>query len=297
MLLPKNMPEQFQQIPHETLHLDEFQRWMVAVVTNFGNDSEAWNSEAATAEISHERARGNILPSKTLNEYERVGIYRRMYFLRMRDALEIDFPSVLHFLGKARFEAVMEEYFTKYPSNSYTLNDTGTRFPAFVRSSLLPDNEFIAELAELELAISNVMEAQETPPISAEKIAAIPPDAWNEARFTPVDAFALHQFAYPVHEYLCAFEEETSDFPLIELRSNYVYIHRSEFRTKHFALNAEEYHLLQLLTQGTPLGEAFAAIQQRIINENNELEELLPRITTRFQEWMTIGIFADIRVS
>lgn len=293
------MPEQFQQIPHEALHLDEFQRWMVAVVTNFGNDHEAWTSEAATAELSHERALGTILPSKTLNEYERVGIYRRMYFLRMRDALEIDFPSVLHFLGKASFEAVMEEYFTKYPSNSYTLNDTGIRFPAFVRSSLLPDNEFIAELAELELAISNVMEAQEIPPISAEKIAAISPEAWNEARFTPVDAFAIHQFAYPVHEYLCAVEEEASDFPLIEKRPNYVYIHRSKFHTNHYALDAEEYHLLQLLTQGTPLGEAFAAIQERMTNtnENNDLEELLPRITTRFQEWMTMGIFADIRVS
>jgi hypothetical protein len=295
------MPEKFQQIsfqqiPHETVHLDEFQRWMVAVVTNFGNDTEAWNSAAAVAELSHERALGNVLPSKMLTEYERVGIYRRMYFLRMRDALEIDFPSVLHFVGKPAFEALVEDYFTQFPSNSYTLNNTGTRFPAFMRASNHSAKEFIAELAELELAINAVMEAEEVPPIAPDEIAAIPPEAWSDARFEPVAAFKLHESAYPVHEYLRALEEETSDFPSAELRPNYAYIHRSDFHTNHYALDVEEYRLLQHLSTGTPLGEAFEAIQQQLLSEQKNIEELLPRITTCFQEWMAKGVFARVVV-
>lgn len=280
----------------ETIHLGEFQRWMVAVVTNFGNDTEAWNSEAAIAELTHQRALNNILPSKTLNEYERIGIYRRMYFLRMRDALEVDFPSVLHFGGKAQFEDVVEQYFTRYPSESYTLNDTGLRFPAFVRASSLPEKEFIAELAELELAISAVMEAEETPCLSAEQIAAIPADAWNDVRFTPVAALGVHKFTYPVHEYLCAFEDKLPAFPAIEPRPNYVYVHRSDFRTNHYALGVEEYKLLELLIRGTPLGEAFETIQQQMVGEESTLEELQTAITSRFQEWMTKGVFATVQV-
>jgi uncharacterized protein len=219
-----------------------------------------------------------------------------MYFLRMRDALEVDFPSVLHFVGKPAFETLVEEYFRQFPSNSYTLNDTGTRFPAFMRSGLLPDNEFIAELAELELAISAVMEAEETPPISPAEIAAIPPEKWENAQFVPVSAFRLHQSTYPVHEYVQAIEEELPNFPTIELRPNYAYIHRSNFHTNHYGLSAEEYALLQLLSTGTPLGAAFEAIQQQLATQQKDIEELLPRITACFQEWMAEGVFARVVV-
>jgi len=129
---------------HEPLPLADFQRWMVSVVTHFGTDDQAWNSDVATAELSHDRALQNVLPSKTLTEYDRIGIYRRMYFLRMRDSLAVDFPSVLHLLGKSQFEELTEQYFTAHPSNSYTLNDTGLKFPSFMRSTTLPDKEFIA---------------------------------------------------------------------------------------------------------------------------------------------------------
>lgn len=282
---------QEQEIPH----LQEFQRWMVAVVTHFGSDEQAWNSDAATAELSQARAFHNVLPTADLDQYNRIGIYRRMYFLRMRDALEVDFPTVRHFLGQARFEAVVEEYFTECPSVSYTLNDTGLRFPAFVRSSSLAHKEIIAQIAELELSISAVMDAEEQPPVSPEAIAAIPPDAWNDARFTTVPAFALHSFTYPVHEYLCAVEdaEEIGMFDF-EAHPNYVYIHRANFHTQHYALSAEEFHLLSLLCNGTPLGKAFDIIQETSLEDM--LEELQTLITTRFQDWMSKGIFARIVV-
>lgn len=295
-ILLKNMPNTKAAIPDETLSLAQFQRWMVAVVTNFGNDAEAWDSKAATAELSHPRALENVLPSKTLNQYERIGIYRRMYFLRMRDALEIDFPSVLNLLGKTLFEKIVEDYFTTFPSQSYTLNDTGIKFPAFVRASELPNKEFIAQLSELELAMSRVMEAIETPPISVEEIASIPPDAWNDALFTPVAAFGAYQFSFPVYEYFCAVEGESPEMPEIEERPNYLYIHRSDFHTRHYALSAEEFQLLELLTSGTQLGQAFEVIERNLQSAETSIEELLPRITARFQEWIMKGVFASIRV-
>lgn len=280
---------------HEPLPLADFQRWMVSVVTHFGTDDQAWNSDVATAELSHDRAFKNVLPSKTLTEYDRIGIYRRMYFLRMRDSLAVDFPSVLHLLGKPQFEELTEQYFTAHPSNSYTLNDTGLKFPSFMRSTTLPDKEFIAQLAELELAISAVMEAPEVPPISAVDIAGIPPDAWDTAIFTAVEAFSLHEFAYPVHDYFCAVEDKHNEFPNIQPHPNFVYIHRSKFHTQHYALRAEEYRLLELLIQGTTLGEAFEAVQQVFTNEQTNLEELQARISSRFQEWIMNGVFAAIR--
>ncbi len=298
--MPKSTTEQASTI----VHLDEFQRWMVAVVSHFGTDEEAWNSEGATTELSHERALGNVLPSQTLTEYERIGIYRRMYFLRMRDALLIDVPSVRFALGQSLFEEVVEQYFTRYPSRSYTLNDSGLMFPTFVRESSLPNNEFLAELAELELAISRVIEAPETPPLTAEQIAAVPADAWENVCFVPIAALELHAFTYPVHDYFCAFEEkssenETSDEPSLVISEepayNYVCIHRSDYNTEHTAVTEAEYELLTALTESGPLGVAFEAVQKHFGDNPADAEKAQQHITSRFQEWMMSGLFAAIR--
>lgn len=279
-----------------TLHLDEFQRWMLAVVTNFGDDTTAWNSAEATAEMPHERALQNVLPSPTLNQYERIGIYRRMYYLRMRDALEIDVPSVHHAIGREQFEELVEQYFTRYPSHSYTLNDTGLMLPTFLRESSLPNKEFLAQLAELELAVSRVMDAPETPALTAAEIAAIPPDAWERARFTPVAALEVHAFTYPVHEYLCAVEDESPTSTSFAPAANYVLIHRSEFRTKHTALDAAEYDLLSALIARVPLGEAFETVQKHFGDNPDDAEQAQQRISSRFQEWMTSGVFTAVLV-
>lgn len=296
------MPEKTILSEQELPNLGEFQRWMMAVVTHFGSDEEAWHSDTATRELSFHKALANVLPTKDLSEFQRIGVYRRMYFLRMREALEIDVPAVKHFLGQARFEAVVEDYFTRFPSTSYTLNNTGLKFPEYVRQSSLAHKEFIAELAELELTISEVMEETEIPPVSSERIAEILPEEWEKARFSTVRAFRQRTFAYPVHQYLCAFEDETGDFPEPSPSPNYVYIHRSDFSTEHFSLSGEEFALLELLTAGTPLAEAFETVQQQFLTQHSAdtsqdaIEELQSRISTKFQEWMLRGVFCEILV-
>ena len=276
----------------ETISLSRFQHWMLEVVTHFGSDDEAWSAEAATRRLSRERALDNVLPSATLNAVERIGIYRTMYFLRMRDALELDAPAVARYIGREAFERVVEDYFTRYPSASYTLNDTGLLFPRYLRESLLPDREFLAELAELHLAVARVMDAEETPPVAPERLASVPPVAWSAARFRGVAALELCAFAYPVQEYLSAFENESSVYPAPVLRPNYAYIHRADYSTRHYALISEEFRVLQALLQGAPLAQALEIALQETSDEM--FEEMQSRVTARFQEWILKGLFADI---
>lgn len=283
----------------EQLALAQFQRWMAAVVTHFGSDEEAWKSEAASQELSYNRAMTNVIPNKHLSEYERIGIYRKMYFLRMRDALAIDVPAVRHFLGADVFEEVVEEYFTRFPSTSYTLNDSGLNFPRYVRESTLQHKDFIAELAELELAIARVMEAEETAPLSPEELAGVPPEAWENAQFKPIAAFELFTFTFPVHEYLSAFEAESETFPQVTPTSEFGFIHRAEYSTNHYSLQESEFLLLRSLSAGTPLAQAFEAVQESFVASLGEeaseeaVINLQNRISTCFQQWIAMGIFAE----
>ena len=57
------------------------------------------------AEISREDALAMVQPSATLTALERVGIYRDMYLARLSEALESDYPGLLHYLGKDGFES------------------------------------------------------------------------------------------------------------------------------------------------------------------------------------------------
>ncbi|MCU0427388.1 MAG: DNA-binding domain-containing protein [Candidatus Kapabacteria bacterium] len=291
-----------------TMKLATFQQWMVSVVTHFGTDEEAWNSEEATTALSHARALENIIPTKDLNGYERIGIYRRMYFLRMRDALTVDFPAVQEAVGTKAFEDIVEQYCTQCPSTSYTLNDSGLKFPAFMRSSDIPGKEFLAELAELELDIASVMEAEEVPPLTVEEIMSVPPEAWANARFTPVAALKISAFRYPVYEYFREVEAmtapETTAQQRMEEGSNYCYIHRSEYSTRHYPLSKEEYLLLAALIGGVPLQEAFDTVQDLLPNSPSstnqttiepEVEQFQIQIRERFQEWMQMGVFAAIQ--
>lgn len=290
------------------MKLATFQQWMVSVVTHFGTDEEAWNSDKATAALSHARALENIIPTKDLNGYERIGIYRRMYFLRMRDALTVDFPAVREAVGTKAFENIVEQYCTQCPSTSYTLNDSGLKFPAFMRSSGIPGKEFLAELAELELAIARVMEAEEVPPLTVGDIMSVPPEAWANARFTPVAALTTCAFRYPVYEYFREVEAmtatETTAQQRMEECSNYCYIHRSEYSTRHYPLRREEYRLLTALIDGTPLQKAFDNVQHFVLNSpsvtnrittDTDLEQFQVQIRERFQEWMQMGVFAAVR--
>src|SRR5262245_47915279 len=112
--------------------LGRLQRWMQAVIVAPGADSEAFSSPAADEEIPAEQAATVVLPSRTLTGPERVAIYRDMFLVRMRDALQTDYPGVAHFLGEERFHRLAVDYVLAHPSRSYTLNRLGDHFPEFV---------------------------------------------------------------------------------------------------------------------------------------------------------------------
>lgn len=273
--------------------LDRVQRWMQSVVVHPGAVTEAVESPEAQAEVARARIGDVILPSRSLTPVERVGIYHGMYLLRMLEALESDYPALKHFLGDHAFRELVRDYVQAHPSRSFSLNRLGDHLPEYIRTLRgLRRRDFCYDLARLELGISQVFDAPETPALTADQIAAVRPDAWERARLTPVAAFRLLGFRYPVNAYLQTVRDENHDHPKIRLKDSQIALYRREYTVYRHELSRPAHDLLSDLVHGMPLGGAVGSALKREGRRAPREEELF----RWFREWVSGGVFQAVTI-
>ncbi|MFA5834292.1 MAG: DNA-binding domain-containing protein [Bacteroidota bacterium] len=271
--------------------LNTLQRWMQSVIEHPGSNEEAWKSEQAERELPFEDAYAGVKPSKSLSPMDRIGIYRRMFFLRMTESMAIDYPGVKHFFGEEEFDRlVAEEYVHRFPSKSYTLNHLGRFFPQFFKESKLAEKEFLTDLARLELSITNNLEAEEKPILTQQQIAAVPQEQWEKVRLIPIAALELLECNYNVCSYLTAVNEE-SPIPAVKKERSFVVVYRNNYRTYWEELSEHQFVLLSSLTSGTLFGESIALLADRFPSDERELQT---NLFEWFNEWVSNGYFSSI---
>jgi hypothetical protein len=273
--------------------LARIQRWMQACIEDQGTCEEAIASERAQSAISAEEARSVVLPSKTLSSLERLDIYRGMYLLRMEEALTTDYPALKHFLGDDKFMQLVARYVDVYPSRSYTLNRLGDHLPEFLRTlDDLPKKDFCCELARLELLLTGVFDAENTPPLTEAAVRAVPQEAWETARLKPIQAFGLAEFEYPVSQYLGGVDEE-NPFPRIARKKTWIVAYRRDFSVRRHDLERPAYELLSALAGGQTVGDAIVGVMTR--KWRPALKEA--RLFEWFRDWMAEGLFHSVEVN
>ena len=261
------------------------QRWMQAFILADGDDETALAAAQVQAEIAKDDALAMVLPSATLTSLERVGIYRDMYMGRLGEALEADYPGVMHFLGVEAFQSLVGRYVEVYPSRSYTLNRLGDHLPVFIATQTdLKNREFLHELGRLELALTEIFDAPESPVLSPEAIAAVPAEAWETARLQPIAALRLLSFGYPVSEYLGAVAGENS-FPKIRKKQTWVAAYRNNFRVHRLDLKRSAFELLEAIVSGASVG---TAVSQCRVSQRQLFEW--------FRQWTAEELFQSVAV-
>ncbi|HKD20237.1 MAG TPA: DNA-binding domain-containing protein [Thermoanaerobaculia bacterium] len=273
------------------LNLPRLQRWMQAVIEAPGTVDEAVLSEAARAELDPADIDRVILPSQTLTAVERVGVYQGMYLLRMIEALEGDYPAVAHFLGDEEFGGVVTRYVAAHPSRSFTFNRLGERFPEFLKASRgIRRKGFVADLARLELAVTEVFDAPESDAWPAEAVARIPEEAWAGAVLKPIAAFRLGAYGYPVNAYLQSVKEENHDHPDVGRKATFAAVWRKGFEVWRLDLSKPAYEFLGALAKGRPFGKAVAAAARGM--QGNPGDQLFRWL----RDWVAEGMFQGIDI-
>ena len=264
------------------LALAPLQEWMQAVVTHPSDVYEA----AEAAEIAVDDV---ILPSRTLQPIQRVGIYHGMYMLRMIEALTVDYAAVAQFLGEHAFEHLVRDYVQQFPSRSYTFNRLGDSLPEYIASSSLKRRNFLHDLAALELAMTLVFDEAEAEPLPADAIASIAPEQVADARIVPIPALRLLALDYDANEAFQAFREER---PMKARRQkSWLAVHRRDYGVYRMPLTREAFVFLEALVARQTIGSAIETFHRRFRRFPAQSD-----LFTWFRDWSAAGLFTAIEV-
>lgn len=273
------------------LPLGRLQHWMHAVIETPGAAEEAVTAPAAAKIVPPERVGDVVTPSKTLTPVERIGVYQGMYILRMVEALQGDYPAVAHFLGDHQFEHVVEDYAAAHPSVSYSFNPFGRHLPEFLRTSRrVRRKAFVHDLARLELAVTEVFDAPESPRLSPADVAKISEAAWPSARLKPIEAFRVLAFAHPVNAYLQSVKDGSEEHPELRRQQSWVAVWRKNYEVWRLDLGLPAYDLLHALAKGRPFGKAVSESARKL--QGNAGAQLFRWL----RDWVAEGMFQAVEL-
>lgn len=242
-----------------------------------------------TGQVTTLRPEEYVAPSATLQPHERLDIYRRMYPLRMQEAMGMDYPATCELMGRREFNRLVMEYCAVYPSRSWTLNRLGDRFADYLQTrSDLPHYRFMVDLARLEHAICQVFEEKESPALAPEQVASIPMEAWESTGLQPIAALRLLEVQYPVHQFLKSVLDDDFPRPAMRRQDGWLVVFRQSFTVWRMPLERAQYQLLRHFEQGTSLAGALADVTRRYRRVGPEA------IFRWFQSWVTEGFFQGL---
>lgn len=270
------------------LPLEPLQQWMQAVVTHPGDVHDGLASPEAQRHAK--QAADVVLPSRTLDPSERVGIYHGMYMLRMIEAMQTDYPALAHFLGEHAFEHLVRDYEQAFPSRSYTFNRFGDHLPEFLASTTMYRRVFLTDLARLELAMTQVFDEAERAPLEANAIGSVAPEDVERLRFTPIPALRLLQTDYDVREAFLAYREGEQIHP--KRIKSWLVVHRRDYGVFRMPLTKPAFVFLQSLLNGESIGAAMTTFRRRFQRFPAENE-----VFTWFRDWSAVGLFASMAVA
>lgn len=271
------------------LALGGLQRWMQSVIAHPGDLKGALRAPEPSALVPPERIGEVLLPSATLAPDERIGVYHEMYLLRMREALETDYPALAHFLGARRFTALVRDYVRDHPSRSYTLNVLGGALPGWLEAGGdVPRRGFCRDLARLEWAVTEAFDAPQSERLEPGALEALGADAWGEARLVPQAALRLVDLGWNANDWLDSTKDDRHDHPKPRRRDAWVAVFRASYAVYRRELSRPAFRLLQDLASGRSVGEALAAALARRGAPGSET------ITRWFREWARDGLFARL---
>jgi hypothetical protein len=283
--------------------LSDIQRWMQAVLMHPGGAETGAASEAArrAIDVPPEEAERVVTRSHALTGLERLAIYNRAYYARLLDCLRESYPVLFRAVGEDAFGGFGLDYLQKYPSRSYTLNDLGASFPRYLRESRPADEpapswpDFVIELATLEWTYNEVFDGPGVEGrrlLRPDRLRAIPPERWPEARLVPVPCLRLLHLSYPVHLYYTAVRRRKEpEFP--EPAETFLAVTRRRYVIRRYELSRPQFVLLEALTRGQPVGEAIALAGEIA---GDHVERFAADLREWFRDWTAERFFLGVEL-
>ncbi len=229
-------------------------------------------------------ARGNreFTGSSRLTPIGQLDVYREQFWLRHVACLAEDFPTVQALVGEETFAALVAEYLGLHPPVHFMLRHLGDHFADFLSTK---EDALLSDLARTEWAYIDAFDAPDAPPLDAAAVAAIPEDAWTNARIILHPSVQLLRLTYPAHTLRQQFRETKTATRITAIPSN-VIIYRRGLLLYTEQLDPLAFELLDRLAQGETLGAAGDALPPT--------PDLESKIGVWFAHWASLSLIARI---
>jgi hypothetical protein len=218
----------------------------------------------------------------------RLGIYYNAYRLRLIAALETDYEVLKAFVGDSRFKELALAYVQAHPSQFRNLRWYGDTMAGFLRNDARFSAEpLLSELAEFEWAQGLAFDAPDTPLVSFDDLASVPPDEWADIRFIQHPSLHLIKPNWNVVAIWHAHTDgKTLPAAVSGEQAYFIAVWRKDYKSFFRTLEHDESLLWQALANGTGFGDACAELASATgINE----EEAPLRAAQLLRNWVDEG--------
>lgn len=249
-----------------------------------------------------------IKPNDRLTSFERLEIYNRQYWFRILDCLYDDYPGLRAVLGDRKFDRLARAYLARYPSESFSLRNLGSRVEKFLRAEpkwAAPHQRLALDMVRIEWANIVAFDEGAKPTIHVDDLLGRDP---SKVRLALQPYVTLLEVRYPVDDLLIAAKKgddrlrsEASNavalqhkrarrisFRGLKPQRLYIAVHRMENSVYYKSLTREQFEILQALQQGATIEKACAVLLKR---RGSAAKDWPSQVQRWFKEWTSFGWF------
>lgn len=207
--------------------------------------------EDAQSSFESHAITAQIVSDAKVGIQKRLGIYYDAYRLRIIEALATSYPKLNLLLGDVLFNQIARSYITQFPSTYQNMRWYGAKMQTHLQNTL-PEHPIAAEMAAFEWALSLAFDAEDTPTITLEDLAAVPPETWGSLKFYFQPSLQILHFKWNIIAIWKALNEEETPPDAAQtseemsclvwrktLNAHYVSIASIELSALHLALSPE----------------------------------------------------------
>jgi len=226
---------------------------------------------------------------------EQVEIYRRLFFLRHEQTLREDYAGLCGILDKDAAQTFFRKYLEAFPPSTPWLRDVGAQLPSFAASyQEFPPRErdLILEMVRYELALVDIFDSPDAPPLDPAKLAAMTESDWNTARLVLHPAVFRLSLSYPVHRLRVAIKDG-KEYVLPDAPSPvHILLFRQDLIPHFEEVSPEAFAIIGALAEGMPLVPALEHVATALSEDRQAY--VMANLGAWFRTWTAWGIIADI---